>query len=134
MTTRILWGVLAAGLLAALPVGAHHSQVAFYDASKRVEVTGVVVAFQFKNPHALVVVDAPDTAGQAVRWEVEMGSITLMTRQGWTPESIKSGDRIKVVGQPSKAPGTHGICCAQITREDGTPFVARGRGSAGSPP
>jgi hypothetical protein len=127
--TRILFGFISAALLATLPAAAHHSQSAFYDAAKKVEITGTVASFTFKNPHAVIVVDAADAAGQKVQWQVEMGSTTLMTRQGWTPESIKPGDAIKVVGQPSKAEGTHGICCAQISRADGSPFVARrGRG------
>jgi hypothetical protein len=125
---RTASGVVAATLLASLPVTAHHSQTAFYDAARKVEVTGTVAQFIFKNPHAVIVVDGADASGATHRWQVEMGSTTLMTRQGWTPESIKAGDGIKIVGQPSKAPGTYGICCAQISRADGSPFVARGRG------
>ena len=127
--TRISASLAAAVWLATLPAAAHHSQSAFYDAARKVEITGTVAQFAFKNPHAVIVVDAQDAAGQPVQWQVEMGSTTLMTRQGWTPESIKPGDGIKVVGQPSKADGTHGLCCAQISRADGSPFVAgRGRG------
>ena len=114
-----------------IPAAAHHSQAAFYDSSKKVEVTGTVADFIFKNPHIVIVVDAAEQ-GQKVQWQVEMGSTTIMTRQGWTPASIRKGDSIKVVGQPSRAEGTHGICCAQISRGDGSPFVAvrGGRGAA----
>jgi hypothetical protein len=129
--TWILVGGISAALLATLPAAAHHSQAAFYDSTKKVEVTGTVAQFIFKNPHAVIVVDGTDASGQKAQWQVEMGSTTLMTRQGWTPESIKPGDGIAVVGQPSKAEGTHGICCAQIRRADGSPFVARGRGRGG---
>jgi hypothetical protein len=45
-----------------------------------------------------------------------------MSRRGWTPQTIQVGDRIRVVGQPSRAPGTHGICCADIMRPDGGPI------------
>jgi hypothetical protein len=45
-----------------------------------------------------------------------------MRRSGWTPETIKAGDPIKAVGQPSRAPGTYGMCCAQLTRPDGSPI------------
>ena len=128
MISRIPLGCVVAVSLAALPVAAHHSQTAFYDPARKVEVVGTVSQFVFKNPHAVILVDAED-GGQKVQWQVEMGSTTLMTRQGWTPDSIKAGDAIKVVGQPSRAEGTHGICCAQISRADGTPFVARGRGA-----
>jgi uncharacterized protein DUF6152 len=126
---RIRVGVCVALLLVAIPAVAHHSQTAFYDPSKKVEVNGTVAQFVFKNPHVLIVVDATDEQGQKVQWQVEMGSTTLLTRQGWTQETIRTGEPIKIVGQPSRAQGTYGICCAQISRADGSPFVAsRGRG------
>ena len=55
-------------------------------------------------------------------WEVEMGGALSMGRRGWTPETIKVGDRIKVAGQPSRAPGTFGMCCAELTKSDGSPL------------
>ena len=127
---RLAYAIIAAAALAAVPAAAHHSQTAFYDPAKKVEITGTVAQFVFKNPHALIIIDAADASGEKAQWQVEMGSTTLMSRQGWTPESIRPGDAIKVVGQPSRAEGTHGICCAQISRADGSPFVAaRGRGA-----
>ena len=39
-----------------------------------------------------------------------------LTRTGWTPETLKPGTIIKVDGQPSRAEGSHGMCCAKITR------------------
>ena len=130
MMTPFKVSICGAALALTVPAAAHHSQAPFYDPAKKVEVQGTVSQFLFKNPHALIFVDATDPEGQKVQWQVEMGSTTLMTRQGWTPESIKPGDAIKVVGQPSRAEGTHGICCAQISRQDGSPFVAgRGRGA-----
>ena len=55
-------------------------------------------------------------------WEIEMGAAVSMSRRGWTPETIKAGDEIKVVGQPSRAPGTFGMCCAEVTKPDGSPL------------
>ena len=49
-----------------------------------------------------------------------MGPAVSMSRRGWTPETIEAGDPIRVVGQPSRAPGTYGVCCAQLTRPDGS--------------
>jgi hypothetical protein len=41
---------------------------------------------------------------------------------------------ITVVGQPSRAEGSHGMCCARITRADGSPVVAGGRVSEAQQP
>ncbi len=113
--------VVVAGLvIAGLPAEAHHASAPFYDDTKSVETIGVVTSFRFQNPHSFVFIEGENEDGETVAWEVEMGPAVMMSRRGWTPETIKPGDPIRVVGQPSRAPGTFGICCAQLTRPDGS--------------
>jgi hypothetical protein len=120
--------VLAVGLLeSAAPVGAHHASTAFYDATKKVEAQGPVTKFLFKNPHAFLYFNATDDKGETVEWQIELGAPLNLSRTGWTPDTLKPGMVIKVAGQPSKAEGSHGICCATITKPDGSPIVAGGR-------
>jgi hypothetical protein len=122
----LLWtaaaGLAVTVLVTSVPAVAHHASAPFYDPEKRVEAVGTVTKFVFRNPHSFVYVDGPNAEGQMVAWEVEMGTALSMTRRGWTAETIKVGDAIKVVGQPSRAPGTFGICCAELTRPDGSPI------------
>jgi hypothetical protein len=118
--------VAAKMLLTVAPALAHHSSAPFYDNTKRVDIQGVVTRFVFRNPHAFLHVDVVDGTGKT-EWQVELGAPVSLTRTGWTPETLKAGTEIKVSGQPSKAPGSHGICCARITRPDGSPIVAGGR-------
>jgi Family of unknown function (DUF6152) len=119
--------VLALGLLAEMIPAAHHSSAPFYDPTKKVEMQGVVTKFAFRNPHAFLYLDATDAQGVKTEWQVELGAPIGLRRTGWTPETIKPGMELKVAGQPSRAPGSHGICCARITRLDGSPIVAGGR-------
>jgi uncharacterized protein DUF6152 len=120
--------VLSVGLVVkTLPLVAHHSSAPFYDSTKRVEAEGVVTRFVFKNPHAFLYFDATDATGQKIEWQVELGAAAPLTRVGWTPATLKPGTVIKVVGQPSRAEGTHGMCCAKITRPDGSAIVPGGR-------
>jgi len=120
--------VFAIGLLkSAVPVDAHHASTAFYDATKKVEAQGPVTKFLFKNPHAFLYFNATDDKGETVEWQIELGAPLNLSRTGWTPDTLKPGMVIKVAGQPSKAEGSHGICCATITRPDGSPIVAGGR-------
>ncbi len=114
--------VMGAIVLMDGPARAHHASGPFYDNSKSVEAVGTVTRFVFRNPHSFLYVDAPGENGDTVAWEIEMGASVMMSRRGWTPETIKSGDQIKVVGQPSRAPGTFGMCCAELTRADGSPI------------
>jgi len=125
---KALWisGLLAitavALVLAKSPAAAHHSSAPFYDDTKRVEATGTVSRFLFRNPHSFLFIDGQTETGEAVEWEVELGAAVSMRRSGWTPETIKAGDPIKATGQPSRAPGTYGMCCAQLSRPDGSPI------------
>jgi Family of unknown function (DUF6152) len=124
----------AAVLLVALPAIAHHASAPFYDASRKVEAEGRITRFVFRNPHAFLYLEATDASGKVVEWQVELGAPVSLTRAGWTPDTLKPGTVIKVVGQPSRAEGTHGICCARITRPDGSPIVPGGRVQEDRPP
>lgn len=125
---RLLWtssliALVAVGLVVTrLPAAAHHSSAPFYDDTKDIEAVGTVSKFVFRNPHSFLFIDGPNGEGDAVEWEVEMGAAVTMTRSGWTPETIKVGDPIKAVGHPSRAPGTYGMCCAKLSRPDGSPI------------
>ena len=105
-----------------VPAIAHHASAPFYDNTKSVEAVGVVTRFVFRNPHSFLYVDGTDENGETIAWEIEMGAAVMMGRRGWTPDTIRAGDRIRAVGQPSRAPGTYGMCCAELTREDGSPI------------
>lgn len=123
----ILWTAGAALLAAtAVPTIAHHASAPFYDPEKSVEATGTVTRFVFRNPHSFLYVDAPGDDGETIHWEIEMGAAVSMARRGWTPDTIRAGDEIRAVGQPSRAPGTFGMCCAELTRPDGTPIRPQG--------
>jgi hypothetical protein len=125
---------LALGLAAVgAPAGAHHSNAPFYDASRQVETEGAVTRFVFRNPHAFLYLESAGQTGEKIEWQVELGAPASLTRTGWTPETLKPGMVIKVSGRPSRAEGSHGICCARITRPDGSPIVAGGRVQEDSP-
>ena len=105
-----------------LPAEAHHASAPFYDDTKDVEIIGTVARFNFRNPHSFLFITTENEDGEIVEWEVEMGAAVSMSRRGWNPETIKAGDLIRAVGNPSRAEGTFGLCCAQLTRPDGRPI------------
>ena len=107
-------------LVTGMPAVAHHASAPFYDETKSVEVDGVVTRFLFRNPHSFLYVDTAGENGEMIGWEIEMGTALSMSRRGWSPDTIKVGDQIKVVGQPSRAPGTYGMCCAELSHPDGS--------------
>ena len=80
---------------------AHHSQSEF-DLRGKVEVEGTVTKVDWRSPHAWIYVDVTDAKGQKVNWSFELPSPTTLMRRGWTRESLKPGDRIKVAGAPAR--------------------------------
>jgi hypothetical protein len=83
------------------PALAHHSQSEF-DSRAKVEVEGTVTKLEWKSPHAWVYMDVTDAKGEKVNWSFELPSPVTLMRRGWTRDSLKPGDRIKVSGRRAK--------------------------------
>ena len=99
---------------------AHHSQ-SEYDLRGKVEVEGTVTKVDWRSPHAWIYVDVIDDKGQKVNWSFELPSPTTLMRRGWTRDSLKPGDRIKVSGAPARNHPAIGI--ANTIRDgNGKPF------------
>jgi Family of unknown function (DUF6152) len=108
--------------LASVSVVAHHS-FAMFEMDKDVEYRGIISEWKWQNPHVHFVIDIKQGPGvdptQIGRWDVEGGSVNIMTRQGWTRASYKVGDPIRIVGHPMKD-GSKGISLFYAIRPDGT--------------
>ena len=82
-------------------VFAHHGTAA-YDTTKKTTVKGTVTNFEFINPHVEISLDVKDDKGNVEKWEGEAGGPNLLTRWGWSKNSLKPGDEITVVGYRAK--------------------------------
>jgi hypothetical protein len=119
----ILVGAVMLAAAVAVPVIAHHSSGPFYDPTKKVEIKGMVTKLHIKNPHSFLFVDVDDK-GKKVEWQVEMGTGAQLARNNLTMETLKPGTEIRVAGQPSRAEGSHGMCCIQLLmKADGTAIL-----------
>lgn len=99
MTLTKRHGILALAsslLLAALPLAAHHSFAAEYDAKKPVRLQGIVTKVDWMNPHVYFYMDVPDQGGKTVNWALEMGPPRLLEKQGWKRNTIKEGVEVIV--------------------------------------
>lgn len=59
---------------------------------------GVVTEFQFVNPHPFVVIEIKNRDGQSEQWKLEMDDRVELVDLGFTKNTLKVGDRIKVIG------------------------------------
>jgi hypothetical protein len=113
-----LAGVLAVALLGGVrPAGAHHS-FAMFEPTKTLTFKGTIKTFQWTNPHViLVVLVQSDGGGPAQEWALETTSPGVLTRNGWTRQSVKVGDRVSVVFSPLRD-GSHGGGLNSVTLLD----------------
>lgn len=104
MQSRLLKVLVSAAvaMAAALPMAAHHSFSAEFDATKQVTLEGKVVAMQWVNPHSWLIIDVTKADGAVERWQIEGGSPSVLLRLGWNRNSLPPGTRIKVVAFQAK--------------------------------
>jgi hypothetical protein len=111
---------LLSGLAAAAASGpalAHHS-FAVYDKTKVITLKGDVKAFQWTNPHCVIwFVVKPEGGGAPQEWGVETTSPGVLTRSGWTRNSLKPGDHVAVEFSPLRD-GSHGGGLNSVTLLD----------------
>jgi hypothetical protein len=112
---------LAAGMLCAAalpgPAMAHHS-FAMFDSQKEVTLEGTVREFQWTNPHSWVQLTVMEN-GQSTEYSIEGGSPNGLARKGWSRNSLKAGDHVKVTIHPLKD-GTKGGSFMHALLPDGS--------------
>lgn len=127
--------VLGAASVDAPLATAHHS-LAKFDGSRVVKIEGTITAFRWVNPHASIKIDgtaegdAPDGS-----WAIEMNPPGMLMGQGWTPDSIATGDKVTVFVYPPRdtapmADGSVRGLYVGIILPDGRTFGTAGQSDA----
>lgn len=98
---------------------AHHGRIGKF-ADETVQIDGVVSRFDWLNPHVYVFVSTVNDDGETVVWMFENTSVSTMTRQGWTRDTLQIGDRIRVQAHPHTDPTNLQGSGASYFRPDGT--------------
>jgi Family of unknown function (DUF6152) len=112
-------GWAAVLLLTGLPLLAHHSFGAEYDASKPITLTGVVTKVEWTNPHSHFFLDVKNSKGVVENWKFEGFPPTVLYRTGWKRDvTMKPGDTITVFGWRARD-GTNWGHSREVTVSDG---------------
>lgn len=131
MNARLLaLNALSALLLSSLPLWAHHSFAAEYDANKPVELKGVVTKVEWTNPHARFYVDVKDAAGTVVNWNLELASPNVLVRNGWSRKALQVGDQVTVQGSQARD-GSHMANARTVVLANGKRVFAGSSGGDG---
>ena len=112
-----------------LPVSAHHSFSAEFDATKQVTLAGEVVMMEWVNPHSWLHIDVKKPDGSVERWKVEGGSPSVLFRLGWNRDSLPAGTKVTVVGFQAKD-GSLRASSRELRFPDGRRMDLGGSGSS----
>ena len=119
--------VAAAVLLAVVPVAAHHSFSAEYDATAPVRLTGVVSQIEWSNPHVYIYVDVKDESGNVATWSMEGRPPNTLTRAGFTRQLVSVGDTVTITGFRARDNALR-ASAREVTRSDGKKYTFGGPG------
>lgn len=123
--------VIAAIVLSAVPVVAHHAFTAEFDANRPVKLTGAITKVEWTNPHAWMNIDVKDKTGKVTNWSIELAAPNAMLRRGWNKNSIPVGTIVTVDGWQAKN-GSKTANGGYVTLADGRRLFA-GSSGTGAP-
>ena len=131
MRTKVVVVIAAVVLLASAGrVVAHHSFSAEFDASKPFKMTGAVTKVEWMNPHTFFYIDVTDEKTKKVtNWAMEMGSPNGLMRQGWSRNTLKTGEVVTVEGSLAKDGSPTGNARSVMTADGKRLFAASSQGT-----
>jgi hypothetical protein len=132
MTAKLSVVVLAiASFLTAVPISAHHSFAAEFDAQQPVTLKGTLTRFDWVNPHGWIYIDVKEPNGKVVSWAIEAGAPTTLLKRGLRKTDFPAGLEVVVTGYRAKN-GTTTANGRTITLADGRNFFM-GSSGTGAP-
>lgn len=96
----VVWGAMTAlvAMVNVVPVVAHHSFAAEFDADKPVTVKGVITSVRLENPHSWFFLDVTGPDGKVEKWSFEASTPSSLIRSGFKPGTVKAGDQVTIRG------------------------------------
>lgn len=117
--------LLASFFVSLVPVAAHHSWTADYDAAKPVTVKGVVMKVEWTNPHTHFYIESKDEKGTVTNWNFEMASTLALERGGWSRKTLPVGTQVTITGFGGRAVLERAIASSITTADGRSLFVAK---------
>ena len=122
---RELTTLVASFIVLSVPLAAHHSWTADYDAAKPVTVKGVVTKVEWTNPHTHFYIESKDEKGTVTSWNFEMASTLALERGGWSRKTLPVGSEVTISGFGGRAVTERAIASSIMTADGRSLFVAK---------
>ena len=107
---------------------AHHSFAPHFDPNSSVTITGKIVAFRQRNPHAYLHIEVAGAGNEVREYECESSGITQLRRNGIDSSLLKVGSTVTVTGEQHRRDPLK--CFFRTVQVDGGP-VHRISGAGG---
>lgn len=116
------WATVGALLVSAYPAAAHHS-MAIYEAVPTT-IEGTVQQFKFVNPHSIIVLKGSAANGHPVVWFLEGDAPAMLDRDGFSRDTFRPGDRLKLIIHPLKSGQSGGLWSIRtVLEQNGHEFI-----------
>jgi len=109
--------VLAGSCLAA-PALAHHSPIIF-DTDSVIVIEGRITRFDWMNPHTYIFVETRNAAGDVQEWQLESDATPILSRNGWSADSLVPGEHVAVRANPDRNAARAHALLISLEKDDG---------------
>lgn len=123
---RAMFAVLgiAIGLVDSSSVAMGHHSVTMFDREHPLQLIGAVREFKFVNPHASIILEVAGKDAPPVLWNLEGDSANSLKWDGWSEQTLKPGDELRITVEPLRSGARGGFWHARdTTYKDGRPIV-----------
>lgn len=128
MIARTWFFVVVAAAVLVVPVRAHHSFAAEFDATQPVTLRGTLTKLDWVNPHGWIFLDVKTPSGTIERWEIETAGPTQLMRRGMRKDDFPVGAELIVTGfRGRKNPLL--AAARSVKKVDGTEFFVTSQGT-----
>jgi Family of unknown function (DUF6152) len=123
---HLLCCAIVLGLVAPVPMFAHHSFQAEYDQTKPLTLVGKITKVLQENPHGWIYMDAKNDKGKVVNWALELPAPNVVIRNGFDrnvyQSIMASGEEVTVTAYAAKDGSKH-AWAGGLTRADGRTVI-----------
>ena len=116
--------IFGIGLAAMSDEAVGHHSVVMFDREHPIQLTGVVREFKFTNPHVFIALEVTGQDAPPVIWNLEGDSVNSLRWDGWSSQTLKPGDELRITVEPLRNGAPGGVWHARkTTYKDGMPIV-----------
>jgi hypothetical protein len=116
--------IFGTGLIAMSDGALGHHSVVMFDREHPIQLIGIVREFKFTNPHVFIALEVAGKDALPVIWNLEGDSVNSLRWDGWSSQTLKPGDELRITVEPLRSGAPGGVWHPRkTTYKDGMPIV-----------